>query len=582
MHEWFSKRNPWPVNLTKPVEKLATDDEARKQYLTQVVLILMMSALLIFTLPVAAGWITRTFSWGDVVIMLMLDIPTAACLMLARRGYWRLGSYLAPTLMFGLGMFGSSLNGLGTIFVIFYGLAILLTGMLIGNRAQWVMVTLCTVTHIVVAGITASYSWEERLPVAITLSGGFVGIALLQWFSTRQLQHALAQARETAVDLRVEVTERQQAERALRESQTMLQLIFNHAFDGISVYEEDLEQGTRRLIDCNTRYAEIAGRSREDLLAIGDTMPLQKDHTTNHQEFVKHLNSGVYVGCFSWLRPDGQDNIVEYTAVPLHVEDRLLVIGVDHDITAQVQATQEREAMIKELETKNIELERFTYTVSHDLKSPLITIKGFLGFLEQDATNGNAERLKDDIAFITSAVDRMQQLLNELLELSRVGRLMNPPEALAFEAIACEAVKLVHGRLAARGVEVEIAPGLPTVYGDRARLVEMVQNLVDNACKFMGDQPHPRIEIGMRQGENEPVFYVRDNGIGIKPRYHDKIFDLFETLDPNSEGTGIGLALVKRIVEAHGGKIWVESEGLGRGSTFCFILADRIPGKTGE
>jgi signal transduction histidine kinase len=229
-----------------------------------------------------------------------------------------------------------------------------------------------------------------------------------------------------------------------------------------------------------------------------------------------------------------------------------------------------------ELEAKNVELERFTYTVSHDLKSPLITMRGFLGFLEKDALAGNAERVKADVTRIVEATDKMQHLLEELLELSRIGRTMNPPQAAPFEAIAREAVELVHGRLAARGVQVDIAEGLPTVYGDRARLVQVVQNLVDNACKFMGDQPAPRIEIGQRgaQADNDgkPILFVRDNGIGIEPQYHDRVFGLFSKLDAQSEGTGIGLALVKRIVEVHGGRIWVESDEPGQGSTFCFTL----------
>ncbi|MFN2110207.1 MAG: sensor histidine kinase, partial [Anaerolineae bacterium] len=207
----------------------------------------------------------------------------------------------------------------------------------------------------------------------------------------------------------------------------------------------------------------------------------------------------------------------------------------------------------EQLKTKNAELERFTYTVSHDLKSPLITIGGFVGFLEQDVRSGNVERVRADVIHINDALTRMRLLLDELLELSRIGRVMNPPEAVSFEAIAQEAVEAVRGRTAVRGIQVEIASGLPIVYGDRVRLVEVVQNLLDNACKFTSEQPRPRVEIGARQDGDETVFYVRDNGIGIAPQYHDKVFDLFEKLDPQSEGTGIGLALVKRIVETHGG-----------------------------
>ena len=425
--------------------QFATDAIGRKQYLTEWVLILMVTALSLFTLLVAAGWIIGMFVWGDLAIMLVLDAPTVVCWVLARRGRWQWGSYLAPLLMFGLGAFGSSI-GWHTSFVVFYGLAILLTGMLVGNLAQWGTVGLCIITHVGLASTYEPRSLGDQLAVTITLSGGFVGIALLQWFSTRQLQLALIQARATTADLLIEITERQQAEA-------------------------------------------------------------------------------------------------------------------------------EREALVADLEAKNTELERFTYTVSHDLKSPLISISGFVGFLEQDTQTGNLERVKEDIVQINNAVAKMQRLLNELLELSRVGRLMNPPEEVSFTDIAHEAIEMVHGRIEACGVQVEIAPDLPTVHGDRARLVEVMQNLIDNACKFMGEQPDPKLEIGARQDDGEAVFYVRDNGIGVDPQYHDKIFGLFDKLDPQSEGTGIGLALVKRIVEIHGGRIWVESE-VGAGSTFCFTLAE--------
>jgi signal transduction histidine kinase len=238
------------------------------------------------------------------------------------------------------------------------------------------------------------------------------------------------------------------------------------------------------------------------------------------------------------------------------------------------RAEDERERLIADLETKNAELERFTYTVSHDLKAPLITIRGFLGFLEKDVRAGEAERAQTDMQRIMGATDKMQRLLSELLELSRVGRMMNAPEAVRFETIAQEAVSLIQGRLEGRGICVVIAPDLPTVYGDRARLVEVMQNLVDNAAKFVGDQAEPQIAIG-QQGvdrDGKPILFVRDNGLGIDPAYHGKVFGLFNKLDPLSEGTGVGLALVKRIVEVHGGRIWLESAGAGHGTTFFFTL----------
>jgi PAS domain S-box-containing protein len=238
-----------------------------------------------------------------------------------------------------------------------------------------------------------------------------------------------------------------------------------------------------------------------------------------------------------------------------------------------------RKQLIFELENKNAELERFTYTVSHDLKSPLFTIRGFLGYIEQDAVSGNYVRLRSDIQRITDATDKMQRLLNELLELSRVGRLKNELTYFSFAELASETSELVQGQIMERGIAVHIDSSLPHVYGDRPRLMEVLQNLLDNAAKFMGDQKEPRIEIGCDGEEDgKPIFHVRDNGMGIPSEHFDRVFGLFNKLDPKTAGTGIGLALVKRIVEVHGGRIWVQSEA-GKGSTFFFTLPVKMENK---
>ena len=230
-------------------------------------------------------------------------------------------------------------------------------------------------------------------------------------------------------------------------------------------------------------------------------------------------------------------------------------------------------SMIEELESKNAELERFTYTVSHDLKSPLVTITGFLGYLESDARKGNIDKVKTDISRISNAARKMENLLKDLLELSRIGRLMNPPENIPFGEIVREALEQVQGRIESSQVQVEIQSELPVVHGDRERLVEVLQNLLENAIKYSSGCPGPLVEIGTR-GENEnhyPILFVRDNGIGIDPQYHEQVFGLFNKLNPQMEGTGIGLTLVKRIIEIHGGRIWIESSP-GNGATFLFTL----------
>jgi PAS domain S-box-containing protein len=233
----------------------------------------------------------------------------------------------------------------------------------------------------------------------------------------------------------------------------------------------------------------------------------------------------------------------------------------------------QRQAFISELEAKNAELERFTYTVSHDLKSPLVTITGFLGYLEKDAIAGDIGRVRSSINRITVAAQKMQELLNDLLELSRIGRVINSPESLSFSEIILESLERVQGQLDAKKIVVKVQADLPIVYGDRVRLVEVVQNLIDNAAKFSDMDQDPRIEIGTKETDQEgqATLFVRDHGIGIQPEFQARIFGLFNKLDHNAEGTGIGLTLVKRIIEVHGGKIWVESEP-GKGATFYFTL----------
>ena len=182
------------------------------------------------------------------------------------------------------------------------------------------------------------------------------------------------------------------------------------------------------------------------------------------------------------------------------------------------------------------------------------------------------ERFEVDMRRIGDAADKMQHLLSDLLELSRIGRLTNEPVYIPMNELVAEVLEILHGRLRAGNIVVNVSENLPAVYGRRQRLFEVLQNLIDNAAKFIGDQPAPQIDIGVQGALNgKPVFFVRDNGMGISPQFKDKIFGLFDKLNAQSEGTGIGLALVKRIVEFHRGRIWVESE-LGNGATFFFSL----------
>ena len=376
----------------------------------------------------------------------------------------------------------------------------------------------------------------------------------------------------------LDITDRKQAEEALREREETIRALVESSRDWI--WSIDI-QGVHTY--CNPAIKNILGYSADELVGKHSLDIIhEEDRKRIESELPKRIaeKRGWKNLILRWRHKDGDYRYLESNAVPiLTSQDELIGFrGVDRDITDRKRAEAEREKLIQELEAKNAELERFTYTVSHDLKSPLITTKGFVGMLKQDLADGNQELIAEDMQRISHATETMERLLEELLELSRIGRIVNPPKQVFLSDLAQEALALLAGEPNAQNTQFEVAPDLPVVYGDRIRLREVLQNLIENSIKFMGDQTEPRIEIGHRQEKGETVFYIRDNGIGIDSRYHEKIFGLFDKLNSEAAGTGIGLTIVKRIVEVHGGRIWVESEGIGRGSTFCFTLASHKEG----
>ena len=268
------------------------------------------------------------------------------------------------------------------------------------------------------------------------------------------------------------------------------------------------------------------------------------------------------------------------------VESRRAMEMANRDLTQQITERQRAEAEARqtalELQAKNAELERFLYTTSHDLKSPVVTIRTFIGYLEQDLAEANAGRITKDINFIRDAADKLWLLLNSVLEIGRIGHVIALPTRITFRQLADDALAAVAGQISNGGVTVQVGDGNLVLFGDRVRLAEVFQNLLDNACKFMGGQPAPRIEIGFAVHATETVFFVRDNGIGIDPRHQAKLFGLFERLNPKTEGSGIGLAISKRIVELNQGRIWLESAGTGQGAGFYFTLPAAIKNKKKE
>jgi len=376
-----------------------------------------------------------------------------------------------------------------------------------------------------------------------------------------------------------DITERKRIEQELRLSEERYRLVSSVISD-YTFSNVQNETGEIVLTWVAGAFEHISGYTFDEFNARGGWVStVHPDDLEQDAHDMERLRNNQRV--ISELRTIHKDSTIRWVksyAHPVWDEEKNRLVGIYgavQDITDRKRVEHEREELIRDLEAKNQELEQFTYTVSHDLKAPIITIKGFLGFLGADALAGDTKRLEADIQRINDATDKMNELLTDLLELSRIGRKMNAPEMILFDSLVNEVIETTNGRLQAGRVDVIVKGSFSNVYGDRGRLLEVVQNLVDNAAKFMGDQPSPQVEIGQddRAEDGYATFFVRDNGIGIAPEFHERIFGLFNRLNPKIEGTGIGLALVKRIIEFHGGRVWIQSAA-GSGATFYFTLPD--------
>lgn len=370
-----------------------------------------------------------------------------------------------------------------------------------------------------------------------------------------------------------DLTEQREFEMKLAESERRFRDFANIAADWFWEMDADFRfsyQSERFEEITGIPASQVIGRTREEAF---------RGHIDDSDKWKRHFTAmqshQPYEMEWEVKRSDGSRRILRTTARPRFDDHGVFqgYRGVGRDVTEMRQSERVREGLISELESKNAELEQFSYTVSHDLKSPLLTIKGFLGLLEQDVETGDKETIQGDLERIRTAADRMQVLLRDLLELSQVGHVGGPEETIDLQALVQEVTGILAGVFDSQRIELDVSSSLPLVRGDRTRLVQVFQNLLENAVRFLGDQPAPAIKIGCLKEEALATFFVRDNGMGIEPRYHDRIFTLFERLDPSGEGTGVGLALTKRIVEHHGGQIWVESPGTPQsGSTFLFTL----------
>lgn len=243
--------------------------------------------------------------------------------------------------------------------------------------------------------------------------------------------------------------------------------------------------------------------------------------------------------------------------------------------------TRRLELANEELKRKNTELDQFTYIASHDLQEPLRKVTAFSGMLRQDLEKGLPERADQDLGFILDAAKRMQKLVQDLLALSRSGRVALKWETISLNQCVDQALETLAMSIRESRAEI-VRDGLPEVWGDRTTLTQLYQNLLSNALKFTGDEP-PVIRLTAERIDGQLILGVRDNGIGVEPKYAEQIFAPFKRLHGRGEyeGTGIGLAICAKTVERHGGGIWVEAK-TGKGAHFKFTLGEIAPSEKEE
>ena len=361
---------------------------------------------------------------------------------------------------------------------------------------------------------------------------------------------------------------RKQAEEALRESEARFRNIVEGSQAGYFFVDLD-----GRYRDVNEAWLRMHGYTSRDEI-IGKHFSVthldeDKDHAHGHFE---DMFSGEPIpsGECSRLCQDGSIGFHTFSANPVMKGGK--IIGVE----AFVIDITERKRAEEELQKINEELKNFSYVVSHDLKTPIAFIQGFSSQLLESHADKLGEKGRICLERIQANARRMEVLISDLLALSRLGRVVSSFEDVSSLEVVNSVISGLQHRLKADGVEIVVADNLPTIWCDPPRLHQVFENLMVNAIKFNVRSRNPKVEIGYEDQGSFHQFSVRDNGIGIDPKHHQKIFEMFYRSKEieDEEGTGLGLAIVERIVNNHGGRVWMESER-GKGSAFYFTIPSK-------
>jgi len=369
-----------------------------------------------------------------------------------------------------------------------------------------------------------------------------------------------------------DITRRKQVHEALRQSEEKLRLMFEALPDGITVLDAD-----GKIVQVNKAAAHIHGYDdKEEMTGLNILELIDKQEHPRIREIMKKTLKEGYLGApieVTDLRKDRSKFPAEVSGAVLKDApgNPTGLITITKDITERKQAQRTQERFSQQLQAKVSELEALSYGIAHDLRSPLLSIEGFSRLLRDDIQNQRMEGVQEDIRLLESGVSKMQQLLNRTLEYSRAGHLVKLTKNIPFGKIAKEVIKEFDEQLCSIGATVSLAETFPRVCVDKTRIRQVLTNLIQNSIKYRSEARPLKIEIGHRLSKDGVIFFVRDNGTGIDDSEKEKVFDLFYRGTTDGEGSGAGLAIVKRIIEAHGGKIWVQAQQ-EKGATMCFTL----------
>ncbi|MGA1870977.1 MAG: sensor histidine kinase [bacterium] len=295
---------------------------------------------------------------------------------------------------------------------------------------------------------------------------------------------------------------------------------------------------------------------------------LKQEGELKHVRVFKHEKKDLYD---RWFELTGTLAVLNNQTIDPKDVSQIMVMA--RNVTECKGFQEELEMKNEVLAQKNKQLESFVYTVSHDLKSPVFSIKGLIQAIIEDYGNRLPDPAQEYLKDIEYSADQMGRLIRDLLELSRIGRFRSERQEVPMSKIIEEVLKQIDYQLKDKNIELIIDEELPVLFCDKKLIVLALNNLLDNAIKFSAQNPHPRIEVRCEEDNLYNICSVSDNGIGIDKAYFNKIFDIFQTLDelkhPNS--TGVGLTIVKSIVEVHDGRIWLESTK-NEGTTFYFTI----------